>query len=378
MLLEEMAKELVTYTSDLVGGRTINIMNTEGIIIASTEEHRIGSFHQGALDAVRTGKPVAIEPEEVSRYPGAKQGYNMPIRIDGDIIGVIGIFGTPSEIRPLAQLLEVFAVKYYQLEAMTVPRLAEMELRSRLLRNLLFPTSAAAGNTRMLMQELHFQLHFPATLAVVADSRGSEDPSWAANLTRIFREKKLISPEKDLWSAENNTMVILAAGDGFAAAARRSGLLAPEGRYTVCIGDLCEDVKDVPRSFEQAVTLNAINTQGFMDISDPGNRMRYLIRHTAEQEAAYFERYLGRLEKECPEEELRILLGIAAVYYDESHSVSKAASRLFIHKNTLQYRMKKLESVLGIADWPEFRKEYLVRLLIECYERKQGLRTLLK
>ena len=72
------------------------------------------------------------------------------------------------------------------------------------------------------------------------------------------------------------------------------------------------------------------------------------------------------------------LLGIAAVYYDESHSVSKAASRLFIHKNTLQYRMKKLESVLGIADWPEFRKEDLVRLLIECYERKQGLRTLLK
>ena len=116
MLLDDLAKELVSFTSDLMEGRTINIMNTEGIIIASTEEHRIGSFHQGALEAARPGKPVAIEPDQLSRYPGAKQGYNMPITIEGEIIGVIGVFGNPSEIKPLARLLEVFAMKYYQLE----------------------------------------------------------------------------------------------------------------------------------------------------------------------------------------------------------------------------------------------------------------------
>ena len=58
MLLESLAKELVRVTSELVGGRTINIMNTEGYIIASTEPERIGTFHQGALEAVRTGKAV--------------------------------------------------------------------------------------------------------------------------------------------------------------------------------------------------------------------------------------------------------------------------------------------------------------------------------
>ena len=41
MLLEDLAKELVEVTSSLVGGRTVNIMNTDGIIVRS-EERRVG------------------------------------------------------------------------------------------------------------------------------------------------------------------------------------------------------------------------------------------------------------------------------------------------------------------------------------------------
>ena len=81
MLLENLAKELVEFTSGLVGGRTINVMNTDGIIIASTEPHRIGTFHQGALECIQTEKPVSISKEQLDRYPVAKQGYNMPLRV---------------------------------------------------------------------------------------------------------------------------------------------------------------------------------------------------------------------------------------------------------------------------------------------------------
>ena len=36
MLLEELARELVPVTSQLLGGRTLNVMDTNGVIIAST------------------------------------------------------------------------------------------------------------------------------------------------------------------------------------------------------------------------------------------------------------------------------------------------------------------------------------------------------
>ena len=51
MLLEELAEDLVSATSGLLDGRIINIMNPDGIIIASTQPERIGTFHKGARDA---------------------------------------------------------------------------------------------------------------------------------------------------------------------------------------------------------------------------------------------------------------------------------------------------------------------------------------
>lgn len=377
MLLDDLAKELVSFTSDLMEGRTINIMNTEGIIIASTEEHRIGSFHQGALEAARTGKPVAIEPDQLSRYPGAKQGYNMPITIEGEIIGVIGVFGNPSEIKPLARLLEVFAMKYYQLEAMSVPRLAEMELRARLLRGILYPTEASVKNARMLMQELRVTLHFPASLAVLSPVDPEENISWAGDLIRQLTDRGLLSPDRDLWGIENGGLVILSGGEELTEKIRNSGLIAPAGRYRAAFGDLCTQIGLVHRSFEQAVVLNAVSSSPFADIRDPENRCRFLLRRTADREDTFLDAYLQKLETAFSHEETETLLQTAEVYYRSSRSVSEAAEKLFIHKNTLQYRLKKLYGALDLTRWPDFRKEYLIRLLLERYKGKQGLRTLL-
>ena len=130
MLLEELAEDLVSATSGLLDGRIINIMNPDGIIIASTQPERIGTFHKGARDAAVSGKPVSIRPDQIQEYSGAREGYNMPLRVGGNIIGVVGIYGEPSEIRYLAHLVEVYTEKYYQLEALIRPQYAQGALKS--------------------------------------------------------------------------------------------------------------------------------------------------------------------------------------------------------------------------------------------------------
>ena len=137
MLLEELAEDLVSATSGLLDGRIINIMNPDGIIIASTQQERIGTFHKGARDAAVSGKPVSIRPDQIQEYSGAREGYNMPLRVGGNIIGVVGIYGEPSEIRYLAHLVEVYTEKYYQLEALMRPQYAQGALKSILLSKLL-------------------------------------------------------------------------------------------------------------------------------------------------------------------------------------------------------------------------------------------------
>ena len=56
----KLAQDFVEATSLLVGQRTINIMDQKGIIIASTEKHRIGDFHQGASDVKKRCRALPI------------------------------------------------------------------------------------------------------------------------------------------------------------------------------------------------------------------------------------------------------------------------------------------------------------------------------
>lgn len=60
-----LAQDLVEASSALLRNRTINIMDMEGIIIASTERKRIGTFHSGAK---RLPKPARISQLQSRMY----------------------------------------------------------------------------------------------------------------------------------------------------------------------------------------------------------------------------------------------------------------------------------------------------------------------
>ena len=67
-------------------------------------------------DSIKSGQELAITQENVSCYPGAKEGYNMPLTCNDEVIGVIGIYGVPSAVQDLAKLLKVYAAKYFEME----------------------------------------------------------------------------------------------------------------------------------------------------------------------------------------------------------------------------------------------------------------------
>lgn len=208
MLLESLAKELVRVASELVGGRTINIMNTEGYIIASTEPERIGTFHQGALEAVRTGKAVNIQRSELANYPGAKEGCNMPLRVCGTVIGVVGMYGDPAEIQYLAHLLEVYAAMYYQLEAMASPKLSSTELRSRILSDLLFPKENSQADACYLMRAQGIHLTPPLVVAVLSKSTGAP-LSLPQDQGMLSKLEEYLQPQQDLSGIISDRLVLV-------------------------------------------------------------------------------------------------------------------------------------------------------------------------
>ena len=370
MLLEELARELVPVTSELLGGRTLNVMSPEGIIIASTEKERIGTFHQGALEAVQTGRTVSITHEQLPLYPGAKEGCNMPLRLNGEIIGAVGIYGNPEEIAYLARLWEAYAAKAYQLEMMTNPQMEDAKIRGRIMRNLLYPQEGSISDAASWMARRGIRLQPPFRIMVAATA-GAE-PLTRSRSQELLR---LLSGRLDLssvlWSTDDDRLVFLLGSPQLLADALLDGSLKPEG-YRFYMSGECSDLYALQRAYRRACLLCDLDLRVPMDASQPAVHAVCMLAETAEQEEPILQALCDRALKTLRREEWDALLKTAALYYDEQRSVSRAAQRLYIHKNTLQYRLKRLWQALGIDDQPDFEKEYFVRLLYIRRARQPG------
>lgn len=99
-----LSRELAQRVIDQVAPTlefNINMMDPSGRIIASTDAGRIGSMHAVAR-AVAAGEPGIVHG------PGSaaeRAGVNLPLRLHGDVVGVLGVTGPPERVAPVAQVL---------------------------------------------------------------------------------------------------------------------------------------------------------------------------------------------------------------------------------------------------------------------------------
>lgn len=130
IISEELAREIVNTIMNLLH-RNVNIFNREGIIIATGHPHRYGTFHKGAKDAVDTGKVIEIYPDQVPEYPGALQGINLPVVFDGQIIGAVGVFGHPDEVRYIGKLVKAITELILQYDSLQKESTSKHALKAK-------------------------------------------------------------------------------------------------------------------------------------------------------------------------------------------------------------------------------------------------------
>ncbi|MGL5669609.1 MAG: sugar diacid recognition domain-containing protein, partial [Shewanella sp.] len=108
VLDQHIAKQIVSRTMKIIG-HNINVMNGLGVILGSGDPKRIGSTHEGALLAIAQNRNVELSEEVASGLHGVKPGINLPLHYQGQIIGVIGITGDPAELTHYGELLKMTA-----------------------------------------------------------------------------------------------------------------------------------------------------------------------------------------------------------------------------------------------------------------------------
>jgi carbohydrate diacid regulator len=104
MLLPELAEKIVNEVRKLIG-EDIIVVNIAGIIIASTDMERVGTFHEGALIVSSQKRKLIITKEDQYKLQGVKAGISFPIFFQNDVIGVIGITGEPEKVNPFGEII---------------------------------------------------------------------------------------------------------------------------------------------------------------------------------------------------------------------------------------------------------------------------------
>ena len=78
----------------IVCGQNVNFIDGSGLIYASTDAGRIGSYHEIGRQAAVAGKAIEVEADD--RFTGTQKGVNLPVYHNGSMVAVIGISGPPG------------------------------------------------------------------------------------------------------------------------------------------------------------------------------------------------------------------------------------------------------------------------------------------
>ena len=112
MIRPEMAKKFIDQITEYTE-YNINIMDESGVIIASRDEKRIGTYHEAA-DRIIRGKEEIVVIEDDKIYPGVLPGINMAIMVNGRKEGVVGVTGDPGRIHEVAMVTRLAIEAKYE------------------------------------------------------------------------------------------------------------------------------------------------------------------------------------------------------------------------------------------------------------------------
>ncbi len=131
MLFESVASEFVEKAMKLIN-LNVNIMDSNGKIIASGDKGRIGTLHEGAVLSINRKDMVLVTKEDIKNLQGTKEGVNVPIYCRGVLVGVLGITGDEEKILEYGQLLKMTIELYLENEILVEEQVKHKNLKEKL------------------------------------------------------------------------------------------------------------------------------------------------------------------------------------------------------------------------------------------------------
>ena len=353
-----IAQKIVKVLEKNIGYK-VNFMNRLGEIIASSDASRVSEIHEGALVVMRTRKAFTITSEMA--FSSTREGINLPIEIDDRIIGTIGITGKAEEVEvfgPIIKSMTEILISNY-LDSNT--RQYELERERLIVNHLLYKTKTDfRSDEQTAIQALKNQSN---NVIVWANNEEVESIIERTELYSYF--KRMLSDYNHFISVLNYEIILII--DDKIPESRINTLsdYAPLQNFTLGIGQSIGNALYLEKSYDVAKFI-ANETDGsiysYLYLED-----EYLLK-TGNATAS--ELFINRVLQDLSTDEIKTYLALMAVYEKHNGSIKAMAEELFVHKNTVQYRLDKLFSDTGYNP-RELADFYKLKLAFRIWEQKQ-------
>ena len=170
LLAEKFIEQVTAYTT-----YNVNIMDEDGVIIASRNADRVGQYHEIAYRIVH-GKDDIVDTTNLQSYPNVLPGINMVIELDGRREGVVGVTGEPEEIRPVALIIKMAIQSMLRYEKQQEKTRRRENRKERFIHMLTEVEYADPDEMRELAEELGYpeeRIRIPI-LAIINGTNSSE------------------------------------------------------------------------------------------------------------------------------------------------------------------------------------------------------------
>ena len=324
----------------------INFIDPSGRILASTDPLRVGSFHEAGFHAAESGEIAVIRKDDPSG--SVRRGINLPIRYHKETAAVIGITGDPDEVSRyayLAQRITLLLLREHEIDLKDRNERAQVDY---LVRAIINGESIHPDFRQEVLQRNGL-------------SPGNEPWRCAVfRLDRRYNLSNLSMIEAKLFHAFDRmdfSLYTYRYPDEYVLFSDDAGLQ----KNLYILRELAEEYHELLKigigrkvSFPQlhqsylaaGLAIQSLNAGSNLSVFDDLD-LEILLASASENARSVF---LEKCLKDLTEEDLSIL----EIYFSEGQSLKKTADRLYLHVNTLQYRLNRIHERCGFRP-QEFR-----------------------
>lgn len=379
---ESSAQQIVEEIGKLVG-QNINLMDETGHIIASNDPSRIGNFHEGAYRIIENHlQELYITPELEQSLSMVRQGINLPIVVEGNVEGVIGITGSYDAVIQFGQVVKKMAEILIKERIHLDEERLDTRIRSRFLED--WVLGDGLSNPRLLSERgyaLGIDIRKPRRCMVVSVQNLSYYTTTLEGQQFIEQAEKVVASHMEQYPG---TIILRNAARQIILISRRSteeiksigialsNQINAQLRVHAIIG-IDGTSEDVHGGYLQANRAWRVAPHSDGGVVCYENLTMELILDMIPQKSKI--EYLHKIFPGCSNGEIRDFSALLEAYFQAEGSLNAAAESLFIHKNTLQYRIRAMAEATGL----DVRKPscapalYLAMLLIRDLENDSFL-----